>query len=252
MAYACLSTTLLLTVLVSILATRFADINRDAIEEYMFRRAVVVFEGMLDESISHINTSLKLSHLTGIKSDAIFNYWPPINLLALIFLVPVRFLTTPRRFHSLNVLFTRMFIPGNYTFASSTIVIYFHFTGISAGPILILIALYERRVFGSARSPSPIGSNSKLQAARGLIRFEARADVEALLNMFVENDRGLRLEPHISQPRHLSVSSMIEQDSNQKKRDNDASFDPQWQRELKQRLENIEGALLELSKQGRK
>jgi hypothetical protein len=43
--YACLSTTLLLTVLVSILATRFADINRDAIEEYMFRRAVVVFEG---------------------------------------------------------------------------------------------------------------------------------------------------------------------------------------------------------------
>jgi hypothetical protein len=44
-AYACLSTTLLLTVLVSILATRFADINRDAIEEHMFRTAVEVFEG---------------------------------------------------------------------------------------------------------------------------------------------------------------------------------------------------------------
>ena len=35
--YACLSTTLLLTVLVLILVTPFADINCDVIEEYMFR-----------------------------------------------------------------------------------------------------------------------------------------------------------------------------------------------------------------------
>lgn len=58
MAYACLSTTLLLTVLVSILATRFADINRDAIEEYMFRRAVVVFEGTLAGFNSSITENL--------------------------------------------------------------------------------------------------------------------------------------------------------------------------------------------------
>jgi hypothetical protein len=206
-AYACLSTTLLLTVLVSILATRFADINRDAIEEYMFRRAVVVFEG--------------------IKSDAIFNYWPPVNLLALIFLVPIRFVITPRRFHSLNVLCTR----------------------ISAGPILILVALCERRIFGLAKATSSIGTNAELRVTRGLSRFEARADVEALLNLFVNDDRGLRPEPYIPQSRHRSVSSVIEQESNHKKRDGEASFDSQWQNELQQRLENIEGALLELSKQ---
>lgn len=129
----------------------------------------------------------------------------------------------------------------------------FIFAGISACPILILIALYERRIFGLAWSTlPPIGSNAKLQAARGLVRFEARADVEALLNMFVENDHGLRLEPHISQSRHLSVSSMIEQDSNHKKQDDGITFDSKWQKELKQRLGNIEQALLELSKQGQR
>jgi len=104
--YACLSTTLLLTVLVSILATRFADINRDAIEEYMFRRAVVVFEGFL-RTREILSPPLNALFDPGIKSDAIFNYWPPINLLALVALVPIRFVLTPRRFHSLNVFCTR-------------------------------------------------------------------------------------------------------------------------------------------------
>jgi len=105
--YACLSTTLLLTVLVSILATRFADINRDAIEEYMFRRAVVVFEGSCTAKIMMLfYHEIDICH-PGIKSDAIFNYWPPVNLLALIVLVPIRFVLTPRRFHSLNVFCTR-------------------------------------------------------------------------------------------------------------------------------------------------
>jgi len=204
--YACLSTTLLLTVLVSILATRFADINRDAIEEYMFRRAVVVFEG--------------------IKSDAIFNYWPPVNLIALLTLVPIRFILTPRRFHSLNVFCTR----------------------VSAGPVLILIALYERRIFRSTAT----SINVELKVARGISRFEARADVEALIDYFVNGDPGADLCNHTTRPRHLSVNSVIEHGFGQQHGDDgmqsDVNIKPQT--ELLRKLENIEKVLLALSKQG--
>ncbi|KAI6164608.1 hypothetical protein EDD17DRAFT_1804828 [Pisolithus thermaeus] len=57
--YACLSNTLLLTVLVSILSNTFARINEDAAAEAMFRRAVSVLEG--------------------VKADSLFSYQPPIN-----------------------------------------------------------------------------------------------------------------------------------------------------------------------------
>jgi hypothetical protein len=106
-AYACLSTTLLLTVLVSILAARFAEINSHAIEEYMFREAVEIFEGLLLAIVHEVE--LKVLY-PGIKSDAIFNYWPPVNLLALVILTPIRLVMSPRRFHSLNVLCTRKFL----------------------------------------------------------------------------------------------------------------------------------------------
>ncbi|KAG6334595.1 hypothetical protein ID866_4489 [Astraeus odoratus] len=45
--YACLSNTLLLTVLVSILSNTFARINEDAAAEAMFRRAVCMLEGLM-------------------------------------------------------------------------------------------------------------------------------------------------------------------------------------------------------------
>jgi hypothetical protein len=71
----------------------------------MFRRAVVVFEGSCTADMLFYH-GIDMCDL-GIKSDAIFNYWPPVNLLALIVLVPIRFILTPRRFHSLNVFCTR-------------------------------------------------------------------------------------------------------------------------------------------------
>lgn len=52
--YACLSNTLLTTVLVSILTLTFANISQDAIAEGLYRRTVVIFQG--------------------IKSDGLFNY----------------------------------------------------------------------------------------------------------------------------------------------------------------------------------
>ncbi|KAI6041283.1 hypothetical protein EDC04DRAFT_3139831 [Pisolithus marmoratus] len=69
--YACLSNTLLLTVLVSILSNTFARINEDAAAEAMFRRAVSVLEG--------------------VKADSLFSYQPPINIIALCILFPASY-----------------------------------------------------------------------------------------------------------------------------------------------------------------
>ncbi|EJU03811.1 hypothetical protein DACRYDRAFT_21243 [Dacryopinax primogenitus] len=81
--YACLSNTLLLTVLVSILSNTFATINADALAESLFRRAVTTVEG--------------------VKVDALFSYLPPLNLIAFIIMFPASCVLTPRWFHKLNV-----------------------------------------------------------------------------------------------------------------------------------------------------
>ena len=226
----------------SILATRFADINRDAIEEYMFRRAVLVFEGY-----SHHQGSI-LPRLflrgPGIKSDAIFNYWPPVNLLALVVLVPIRFLLTPRRFHSLNVFCTRTPILQMPSCHPLT----FMYQGVSAAPILILIAIYERRIFGLTKLTSPIGANIELKGTKGMRRFEARADVEAIVDYFVNDNRGAFPESRITRPRHLSASSMMEHGFSQPPGVDANSNNPEWKTELRHRLENIEKALHVLSR----
>ncbi|KAH7105755.1 hypothetical protein BKA62DRAFT_826183 [Auriculariales sp. MPI-PUGE-AT-0066] len=101
--YAMLSNTLLLTVLVSILSHTFANISADAEQEAMFRRAVATIEG--------------------VKADALFSYLPPINIVALGFLVPISYILSPRWLHKVNVAFIR----------------------IANLPILLFIAFYERQ-----------------------------------------------------------------------------------------------------------
>jgi hypothetical protein len=77
-----------LTVLVSILSNTFNQINRDAIAEQMYRRAVSTFQG--------------------VKSDGIFSFQPPINILALVFLWPARFMVTPHLYHKIIVFCARL------------------------------------------------------------------------------------------------------------------------------------------------
>ncbi|KDQ19429.1 hypothetical protein BOTBODRAFT_170530 [Botryobasidium botryosum FD-172 SS1] len=86
--YACLSNTLLLTVLVSILSNTFSTVSSDASAEYMFRRAV--------------------STLEGVKADALLSYQPPLNLIACVIMVPASFVLTPRWFHKVNVFLIRV------------------------------------------------------------------------------------------------------------------------------------------------
>ncbi|KAJ8692702.1 hypothetical protein PTI98_009991 [Pleurotus ostreatus] len=100
--FAALSNTLLLTILISILSNTFARIDANANREYLFQFAIATIEG--------------------VKSDALFSYQPPFNILAFIILKPASFVLTPRALHSLNVLLIKL----------------------TTFPILILIAVYER------------------------------------------------------------------------------------------------------------
>ncbi|KAL2867471.1 uncharacterized protein BJX67DRAFT_380819 [Aspergillus lucknowensis] len=102
---------LFLTILVAMLTNTFSKIAVNADEEIQFRRAVLTFEG--------------------VKSDAIFAYWPPINILALVLLLPLKFVLSPRQFHTVNVAATRVL----------------------NAPLLLLISTYERYQMSSPAQP---------------------------------------------------------------------------------------------------
>ncbi|THU87990.1 hypothetical protein K435DRAFT_762223 [Dendrothele bispora CBS 962.96] len=101
--YACLSNTLLLTVLVSILSNTFSTVSEDAAAEVMFRRAVSTIEG--------------------VKADSLFSYQPPVNLFAVMIMLPLSYVLSPRWFHKVNVFMIRL---ANF-------------------PALLFIAVYERQ-----------------------------------------------------------------------------------------------------------
>jgi hypothetical protein len=122
-AFAFIGNTLFLTILVSMLTNTFSKIAANSTSEIQFRRAVLTFEG--------------------IKSDAIFAYRPPFNLLAVLVLVPLRFVLTPRWFHKIHVLAVR----------------------ILNAPILLLIAIYERHRLWQKPRITPHGSLKRSQSS---------------------------------------------------------------------------------------
>ncbi|KAI0196874.1 nonselective cation channel [Astrocystis sublimbata] len=105
--FAFLGNTLFLTILVSMITNTFAKVIKNASAEVHFRKAVLTLEG--------------------VKSDAIFAYQPPFNLLAFLLLVPMKFLVSPRWFHKIHVATVR---------------------AINL-PLLLCIALLERRLLWS-------------------------------------------------------------------------------------------------------
>ncbi|KAH9063947.1 hypothetical protein EDB87DRAFT_1673307 [Lactarius vividus] len=94
--------TLLLTILISILSNTFTRIDANANHEFLFQFTITTLEGM--------------------KSDALFSYQPPFNLLAFAILLPASWFLTPRNLHSANVFLIRL----------------------TSFPVLVTISLYER------------------------------------------------------------------------------------------------------------
>ena len=101
--FAFLGNTLFLTITVSMLSSTFAKISSNATAEIQFRRAVLTFEG--------------------VKSDYIFNYQPPFNILAVCLMLPLKMVLSPRWFHKVNVTVIRTL----------------------NAPLLFVINAYERR-----------------------------------------------------------------------------------------------------------
>nr|ODN95119.1 nonselective cation channel [Cryptococcus depauperatus CBS 7855] len=101
-SYAALCNVLLITMLIAILSNKFAAINQNAQQEHLFQRVVKTVEG--------------------VKSDALFSYLPPINIIAFTILVPLGWYASPRTFHRINVFAIRL----------------------TSFPVLIAISAYER------------------------------------------------------------------------------------------------------------
>ena len=107
-----LGNTLFLTILVSMLTNTFSTITANTDCEISYRRTVITFEG--------------------VKSDALFSYPPPFNILALIILLPLKLILTPRYFHKVIVYSVRTI---NF-------------------PVLISLSFWERRRLLARQMPS--------------------------------------------------------------------------------------------------
>ena len=177
-AFAVFGNTLFLTILVSTLSNTFARITHSSVSEITFRRTVLTFEG--------------------VKSDALFAYQPPFNILALFVLFPLRFIVTPRWFHKTNITLTR----------------------ILNAPLLILLSLYERRSLwpkGSRHSGiKHRQSQSAKLGSKYFSRFSVHGDVTAVF----------RVEP----PREPSAHLTFEEPSHPRARETRATSVPNGSR----------------------
>ena len=159
-AFAIFGNTLFLTILVSTLSDTFSKITRSSTAEISFRRAVLTFEG--------------------VKSDALFFYQPPFNLLAIAVLLPLKLIISQRWFHKLHITAVRV---------------------INA-PLLIALNLYERRTLWPSTKEQ--GSLPILHKQRGLwsslglglrdfSRFHVHGDIQAVFDV----------EPAPEAPQHI-------------------------------------------------
>jgi len=93
-----------------------------------------------------------------VKSDAIFAYRPPFNVLALLILLPLKLAVNDRWFHKINVTAVRVL----------------------NAPILLLISLYERRyLWKRSRFYSPPRKHTWLTMWE---RFGAHGDLQAVFD----------------------------------------------------------------------
>ena len=136
--FAFLGNTLFLTILVSMLSNTFSNIVTNANAECQFRKAVLTLEG--------------------VKSDAIFAYQPPLNVLALIILLPLKMIVSPRWFHKVNVTAVR----------------------VTNLPILLIIAWYDRRYLW--RHAKTKQYHAKSHSFWDFSKFSVHGDIQAVFD----------------------------------------------------------------------
>jgi len=136
------------------LSNTFSLIVTNATAEVQYRRAVLTFEC--------------------VKSDAIFAYMPPFNILALVFMIPLKWLLNARYFHKTHVFVTRVL----------------------NAPLLLLIGLIERETLWDWRNrrhlPDLVGWKTKntrripfwtrFVELWSLDRFNVHGDIQAVFD----------------------------------------------------------------------
>ena len=137
--FAFLGNTLFLTILVSMLSNTFSNIVTNANAECQFRKAVLTLEGL--------------------KSDAIFAYQPPLNVLALIILLPLKMMVSPRWFHKVNVTAVR----------------------VTNLPILLVIGWYDRHYLWRQAKAKPY-QHQKPHSFWDFSRFSVHGDIQAVFD----------------------------------------------------------------------
>ena len=139
--FAFLGNTLFLTILVAMLTNTFGNIVNNETAEIQFRRAVLTLEG--------------------VKSDAIFAYYPPLNILALIILLPLKMIVSPRWFHKVNVTAIRTL----------------------NAPLLLLIGIYDRALlWPKERKPYMRKHRPKTFSIWDFSRISVHGDIQAVFD----------------------------------------------------------------------
>ncbi|WVQ81319.1 hypothetical protein IAT38_003442 [Cryptococcus sp. DSM 104549] len=149
-AYALLSNTLLLTVLVAILGNTFATINADAAAESMFRKAVSTIEG--------------------VKADAVFSYQLPFNMVAVVLMWPMSYILNPRWFHKVNVFMIRV-----TSIHILLLIALYERQSYQDQTLMEQLGDFAERYVGSLPR--------RLKAAAGFDNFGSRSDIEAVFEI---------------------------------------------------------------------
>ena len=141
-AFAFLGNTLFLTILVAMLSNDFSTIVANATTEIQYRRAVVTFGG--------------------VKSDSIFAYQPPFNIIAVCILLPLKVMVSPRWFHKINVAAIRTL----------------------NAPLLLAICLYERRyLWQDTESSNFTTSGRRRLDLKRISRFSVYSGIRAVFDI---------------------------------------------------------------------
>lgn len=192
--FAFLGNTLFLTILVSMLTNTFANVVANATAEIHFRKAVLTLEG--------------------VKSDAIFAYQPPFNVIALFILVPMKFLVSPRWFHKIHVATVR---------------------AINL-PVLLFIAILERRLLWAEYAGEVKSQQQAKSRGRGKFwekwRITSHSDIQTVFSIplpdSVEGDIAVddELTHHMIRRQYLRHQGSTQEQSRDGQGGSNANTDP--------------------------
>lgn len=118
------------------------------------------FSQIAADATAEIQFRRAVSTFEGVKSDSLFSYMPPFNLFAFILLLPLKFVLTPRWFHKINITIVRVL----------------------NAPLLIGIALYERRSLWKPARKRNVGGPAKRGRWGFWNSFNVHAEIQAVFD----------------------------------------------------------------------